>query len=649
MAIEYFDIPVYTYHRPSLAQAASRTPIVLIHAFPVDHHVWDKAAAELTQQLIDQDLDTSIFAVDMPGAGTNPPAPIDRVGDIASDGAYTEAMDRMASSIVHATQKMGYDKAIYVGISMGGYATLSIARQFPDAVAGLALCDTKPDADTPEQRRNRLAAASRAESEATLEPVIHFAQPHDGDSEFKKSAEFISTFMGWINAQTPSGIAWRQRMAAGRRDEHDTLETITVPVAVISGARDDSSNPRIMRPMAEAMTHASVTFNEIDDAGHFTCFEKPHEVAKALTRLAQEVFEISNDGLDRNSRLQSATNQYPYSFESLRLGQKLDDVPLARGHVDWRIDQRETITESSWGTILSQENSQVILVRNGRVALAKNGIGATVTTGHKRRIATFPGHYMVKALEAYGDCLYFLGEVGETVYIAADLDEMELQSEGKPIDKTSTFITMSSLQFDWLPVRSVAPLLSDNEAQLVVMATGLGMWHRKSRFCGVCGCKNRNINGGWATRCESEEHHVGFPRVEPAMIVRITDKKDRILLQHNLLWEEKVHSVCSGFVEVGESAEHSVHREVREELGIGVTDVHYLGSQPWPFPGSLMLAYSAQADSDEVKIDTRELESARWFTRDELMNALAFGEIELPGASSIALKMIEQWYGAKLR
>ncbi|MDK8230772.1 hypothetical protein QP774_25800, partial [Escherichia coli] len=84
--------------------------------------------------------------------------------------------------------------------------------------------------------------------EATLEPVFHFAQPQDDDSAFKKSDEFIHTFMAWIASHSPAGVAWRQRMAAGRRDDNDTLGTITVPTAVISGSLDPSSAPDVMRP-----------------------------------------------------------------------------------------------------------------------------------------------------------------------------------------------------------------------------------------------------------------------------------------------------------------------------------------------------------------------------------------------------------------
>lgn len=647
MAIQYFDIPVYTYHRSLATTTSADIPLVLIHAFPVDHHVWDYAVPDIIAQL-GMSHDTTILAVDMPGAGANPIPPMDMVGVIADDGAYEEAMDRMASSIVHAVQSRGYERAIYAGISMGGYATLSIARQFPEAMAGMALCDTKADADTPELRVNRLAAADLAERESTLAPVVHFAKPQEGDSAFKKSAEFIDTFMGWINAQTPTGIAWRQRMAAGRRDDNDTLETITVPTAVISGTLDGSSNPSVMRPLAGKISHAHVTFTQINDAGHFTCFEKPAEVAHALVQLVNEVRDIANQNDD--SRVSSRSLEFS-GFESLRQGQVVECVPLTEGHIDYKLNVREKITMNDWESFLGDDNARIILVHKGLVAVAKNGIHGSVTTGHKRHLVTLPGAYLSQMLTSKPDGLYFLGEVKSSAnhkytYIACNLSEYESQV---PSPDAISFVRQCMVQYDWLPLREVAHLLSADEAQLVTMTMGLSMWHRKAQFCGYCGSAVHNINGGWATRCVGEDRHINFPRIEPAMIVRITDENDRILLQHNHAWADGVYSVCSGFVEVGENAEDSVHREVMEELGIEVKNVHYVGSQPWPFPGSLMLGFGTQAVDTELTLDTREVADARWMTRDELMRSIALGEIELPGHSSIALTMIEQWYGAKLR
>ena len=643
MTIKYFDIPVNTYHRAVVPAGHSDIPLVLIHAFPVDHHVWDATAAQIIEQTHGR---VTVLAVDMPGAGTNPVPDRASVGEIADDGAYTQAMDRMASSIVHAVHSAGFNRAIFAGISMGGYATLSIARQFSDAVAGIALCDTKADADTPAQRANRLAIAERLEREATLEPVFHFAQPQDDDSAFKKSDEFIHTFMAWIASQSPAGVAWRQRMAAGRRDDNDTLGTITVPTAVISGSLDPSSAPDVMRPIADAMKQSQMRFTEIKDAGHFSCYEKPAQVAAALAQLVDDVRSVSTPSADC-SALPLTVNA-----ESLRVGELLSDIPMTQGAVNWHIDRREQITPDNWHDVLSAENTFVVLVKNSRIAVAKAGIQSAIHTGHMRRLVELAGSYVAQTLAQHPDALYYLGELYDAAhdemrtYLALDFDVL---TDDTAHSVVTTFVSRALMQYDWPIFRSVSGLLSVHQAQLGAMAQGLSLWHSKTRYCGYCAHATHSINGGWTVQCEGSDAHIHFPRIEPSMIVRITDSEDRIVLQHNKAWENGVYSVCSGFVEVGENTEHAVHREVQEELGITVDTVHYLGSQPWPFPGSLMLAYGAYALDTQLNIDTSEVADAQWFSRDEFMQALAAGRIELPGKASIALRMIEQWYGTQLR
>ncbi|MFD0704303.1 NAD(+) diphosphatase [Alloscardovia venturai] len=660
MAIKYFDIPVYYYHRESLAvstQSSSRIPIVLIHAFPVDHHVWDRAAQELVRQV----PDLTVMAIDMPGAGVNPVPTKEQTGAAAEDGAYKQAMDRLASSIVHAVQSQGFEQAIYVGISMGGYAALAIERLYPESVAGIALCDTKADADRGAARANRLQVAQTAESKSTLEPVLHFAHPQENDSDFKKSAEFIDTFVGWINSQTPSGIAWRQRMAAGRRDENDTATQITVPVAVISGELDGSSNPEVMRPLAEKMAHADVVFTQIDDAGHFTSFEKPVEVATALKDLVLRVRQTTELESESEELLQRAEESH---IRPLNIQQTLENVPLTGGRVDWRVDVRENLDEYKMRALIGDEHTQVMMVQGAQVALAKNGTSPSVITAHKRRIASLSGTYVAHALHAQtAKAFYYLGEVCDasthrtTTYVALDIDALvdeASQEEHKENNELHEFIRRARAQFDWVPLRQAALYVTPNESQISVMATSLAQWHATHTHCSRCGAVVESIHGGWALRCTRTHDdafgpYITFPKIEPSMIVRITDKDDRILLQHNAQWDDGVYSVCSGFVEVGENIEHSIHREVKEELGIDVAHIEYLGSQPWPVPASLMVAYSATAVNDAFSLDTREVQDARWFSRDEFMNAVALGKVQLPGASSIALSMIEQWYGAKLQ
>ena len=198
------------------------TPLVLVHAFPVDHRMWDDCAEQIARQARETgEPAVTVWAPDMPGAGTGPiPEPADS-GRVAADGALTDALDLMADAYVDLVRAAGYDKAVWAGLSMGGYVVLDIQRRHPDMVAGLALCDTKAGADGPEARANRLACASECEATQTVKPVMHFADATPSDSSFKQSDEGRALFARWIGEQTPQGVGWRQRMAAGRPDLSD--------------------------------------------------------------------------------------------------------------------------------------------------------------------------------------------------------------------------------------------------------------------------------------------------------------------------------------------------------------------------------------------------------------------------------------------
>jgi NAD+ diphosphatase len=197
-------------------------------------------------------------------------------------------------------------------------------------------------------------------------------------------------------------------------------------------------------------------------------------------------------------------------------------------------------------------------------------------------------------------------------------------------------------------LREAGPLLSDRDAGLMTHAVALANWHETFTHCPRCGAATEPFASGHARRCpvDSSEH---FPRVDPAMIVLVTDPDDRCLLARNAMWPEHRVSVLAGFVEAGESAEQAVAREVHEETGITVTDVTYLGSQPWPMPQSLMLGFRARADGEQqIRVDAEEIAEANWYSRAELTAAIASGELRLPPPVSIAHHIIESWYGADL-
>ncbi len=199
-----------------------------------------------------------------------------------------------------------------------------------------------------------------------------------------------------------------------------------------------------------------------------------------------------------------------------------------------------------------------------------------------------------------------------------------------------------------VPLREAGPMLSDRDAGLMTHAVAIGNWHETFTHCPRCGSPTDPIASGHARKCPVDESE-HFPRVDPAMIVLVTDPADRCLLARNALWPERRVSILAGFVEAGESAEQAVAREVYEETGIAVGAVSYLGSQPWPMPQSLMLGFRAEsAGSTEIRVDADEIAEAHWYSRDDLLAAVDSGALLLPPPVSIAHRIIESWYGAPL-
>jgi len=197
-------------------------------------------------------------------------------------------------------------------------------------------------------------------------------------------------------------------------------------------------------------------------------------------------------------------------------------------------------------------------------------------------------------------------------------------------------------------LRASGALLSDRDAGLLTHAVALANWHDSHTHCPRCGAPTVPAPAGHLTRClvDGSQH---FPRTDPAVIMLVTDDADRCLLARNAAWAERRMSILAGFIEPGESAEMAVAREVEEETGVHVSDVSYLGSQPWPMPRSLMLGYRAVATGAQpIHVDEEEITEAHWFSREELLDALRTDDLTLPPQSSIARRIIETWYGAEL-
>jgi len=188
-------------------------------------------------------------------------------------------------------------------------------------------------------------------------------------------------------------------------------------------------------------------------------------------------------------------------------------------------------------------------------------------------------------------------------------------------------------------LRYLGTVLPADEANLAAHAIALIAWHRLQKFCGLCGAHTRPESGGNARLCTSDDcANRSFPRVDPAIIVLVAHGNE-CLLGRQRSWPEGRYSTIAGFVEPGESLEDAVRREVWEETNIDVGSVHYHSSQPWPFPSSLMLGFTAFATSREIRLNDGELEDAGWFTRKELRS----GFPKLPYRLSIARRLVDDW------
>lgn len=194
-------------------------------------------------------------------------------------------------------------------------------------------------------------------------------------------------------------------------------------------------------------------------------------------------------------------------------------------------------------------------------------------------------------------------------------------------------------------LRFLGTLLPADEAGLLACARALVLWRRRHRFCGQCGAPNLSTKAGHVLVCSNPAcKHEQFPRIDPAVIVLISDG-ERALLGRQASWPAGRYSTIAGFVEPGESLEDAVRREVKEETGVDVFDIEYHSSQPWPFPSSLMLGFFAKALPGAACQCSTELEDAQWYSRADI----AQGSPALPSSQSISFRLIEDWYNSSSR
>jgi len=303
----------------------------------------------------------------------------------------------------------------------------------------------------------------------------------------------------------------------------------------------------------------------------------------------------------------------------------LGRLALARGTLDRTAELR--LDELALAAAWSNPDTQVLVVSEGR-AVVVDEPDPVDQDGTRTRLVTLPSY------DAPEGDRYFLGrdERGYMFFaVPAETLPGRFDGDARPAS-----------------LREVGLLLSDRDAGLLTHAVALEYWHRSHRFCSKCGNPTEVAAAGHIRRCAhcGTEH---YPRTDPAVIMAVTDQRERLLLGRGSSWDTRRFSVLAGFVEPGESLEQAVSREVAEEAGLTVTSVTYLGSQPWPFPCSLMLGFTATVDDPErVRADGDEVQEVRWFSREQLAAALAAGEIVLSGRISIARSLIERWYGGPL-
>jgi NAD+ diphosphatase len=219
-----------------------------------------------------------------------------------------------------------------------------------------------------------------------------------------------------------------------------------------------------------------------------------------------------------------------------------------------------------------------------------------------------------------------LGIRGGESFFALDLSALD---RDLPVGEAGSFEDL----------RRMGGLLAADEASILAHARGLMHWRTRQRFCGVCGAACMPEQAGHVMACGGcGAHH--FPRTDPAVIMLVTHGERALLGQPARFREQRIFTTLAGFVEPGETLEEAVAREVFEESGIRVANVRYRSSQPWPFPSSIMLGFTADAVTEEIDVDPHEIVEARWFTRDELA---APADFMLPPGISIARRLIDDW------
>ncbi|MFT5112130.1 MAG: NAD+ diphosphatase [Parasphingorhabdus sp.] len=273
---------------------------------------------------------------------------------------------------------------------------------------------------------------------------------------------------------------------------------------------------------------------------------------------------------------------------------------------------------------IENKSCRILFMFEGKIALINSPTGL---------IAAFIGADQLEGQQCSNLENIFLGELDGNPVFCVSCDEHPRSLLKLGVDK----LIFSEL-------RQVSPQLPHNHASIMGFAQAMCHWHRKHQYCGSCGRSTTTEESGHSRVCSNSNCNTRqFPRTDPAVIMLVYND-DSCLLGRQRDWPDRRYSTIAGYVEPGETPEQAVVREVYEETGVDAMSVRYFASQPWPFPGSLMLGYYATAAKDIIHLNDGELQDARWFSKADIADRVPSGKLRLPTRISIAYRLLENWF-----
>ncbi len=280
--------------------------------------------------------------------------------------------------------------------------------------------------------------------------------------------------------------------------------------------------------------------------------------------------------------------------------------------------------DEGWIAEILTGPAHVHLVANGQIATIGDR-AATLKPAHAQQLAG-DQHFV------------FLGEISGTHHFSVDVSHVAKNLIDDALHEDAMFMGL----------RDAAAQLQADDANLLAFATGMAIWHNNHRHCGRCGQPTEVRAAGHERHCNGCGYDC-FPRTDPAMIVLVHNKSnDRCVLGRQKIWPARMFSTLAGFLEPGESLEDCVAREVFEEVGLLVDNIHYISPQPWPFPQSLMVGFHATAVTEDLAVHPTELDDAQWFSREQVADAAAMGrrgDPMSPPPQTISRRLIDEWLG----